>query len=126
MPQSEPPNLADTVASGTWGATTVAATLHLASQAGIKVFATGGIGGAHKDANETFDISADITALGRYPVIVVCAGAKAILDLSKTMELLETFGVPVIGYQTSELPGFYSRSSGIPLELRAENPTDVA
>ena len=119
-------NLADTVASGSWGATTVAATLHLASQAGIKVFATGGIGGAHKDANETFDVSADINALGRYPAIVVCAGAKAILDLPKTMELLETLGVPVIGYQTSELPAFYSRSSGIPLELRAENPTDAA
>ncbi len=119
-------NLADTVASGSWGATTVAATLHLASQAGIKVFATGGIGGAHKDANETFDISADITALGSYPAIVVCAGAKAILDLPKTMELLETLGVPVIGYQTSELPAFYSRSSGIPLELRAENATDIA
>jgi pseudouridine-5'-phosphate glycosidase len=119
-------NLAHTVASRSWGATTVAATLHLALQAGIRVFATGGIGGVHKDANETFDISADIPALERYPAIVVCAGAKAILDLPKTLELLETLGVPVIGYQTSELPAFYSSSSGIPLELRADTPTDVA
>jgi pseudouridine-5'-phosphate glycosidase len=119
-------NLAETVATGSWGATTVAATLHLALQAGIEVFATGGIGGAHKDVQETFDISADITALGRYRAVVVCAGAKAILDLQKTMELLETLGVPVIGYQTSELPAFYSRSSGIPLDLQADNVAEVA
>ena len=118
-------NLGQVVASGSWGATTVAATLHLASQAGIEVFATGGIGGAHRDAAETFDISADITALARYPVVVVCSGAKAILDLPKTMELLETLGVPVVGYQTSELPAFYSRSSGLPLDLRAEDAAGV-
>jgi len=118
-------NLGQVVASGSWGATTVAATLHLASQAGIEVFATGGIGGAHRDAAGTFDISADITALARYPVVVVCSGAKAILDLPKTMELLETLGVPVVGYQTSELPAFYSRSSGLPLDLRAEDASGV-
>ncbi len=119
-------NLGACLAQNRWGATTVASTLHFAKMAGIKVFATGGIGGAHRGASESFDISADLNALGRYPVITVCAGAKAILDLAKTMEVLETLGVPVIGYQTDELPAFYSRSSGIKLDLRADSADEVA
>jgi pseudouridine-5'-phosphate glycosidase len=108
------------------GATTVAATMIAAHLAGIKVFATGGIGGVHRGATTTLDISADLTELGRTPVIVVCAGAKAILDLPLTMEYLETLGVPVIGYGTDELPAFYSRESGIKLESRADTPQEVA
>ncbi|MFN0085299.1 MAG: pseudouridine-5'-phosphate glycosidase [Blastocatellia bacterium] len=119
-------NFAHAVARGIWGATTVAATLHIAHSAGIQVLATGGIGGVHPGANKTFDISADLTALARYPVLTVCAGAKAILDLSKTMEALETLGVPVIGYKTNELPAFYSRSSGLGLDLRADSAAQVA
>jgi pseudouridylate synthase len=124
--KANPANLAQVVASEKWGATTVAATLHLANLAGIKVFATGGIGGVHRGASDSFDISADLMALARYPVITVCAGAKAILDLPKTLEVLETLGVPVIGYQTDELPAFYSRSSGIKLDARAENALQIA
>ncbi|MCG3162404.1 MAG: Pseudouridine-5'-phosphate glycosidase [Acidobacteria bacterium] len=119
-------NLAYVIAAGGWGATTVASSLHLANLAGVKVFATGGIGGVHRGAGESFDISADLMALARYPVITVCAGAKAILDLPKTMEVLETLGAPVIGYQTDELPAFYSRSSGLKLDLRADSPEQVA
>jgi pseudouridine-5'-phosphate glycosidase len=119
-------NLAYVVAHRMWGATTVAASLHLAHAAGIRVFATGGIGGVHRGASESFDISADLAALARYPLITVCAGAKAILDLPKTMEVLETMGVPVIGYQTEELPAFYSRSSGLRLDLCCETPEQVA
>jgi pseudouridylate synthase len=119
-------NLAAVVAEKKWGATTVAASLHLAQLAGIRVFATGGIGGAHRGAGESFDISADLYALARYPLITVCAGAKAILDLGKTLELLETMGVPVIGYRTDELPAFYSRRSGLRLDLRAEAAGQVA
>lgn len=119
-------NLGACLAQGRWGATTVASTLHFAQMAGIKVFATGGIGGVHRGASESFDISADLNALARYPLITVCAGAKAILDLPKTLEVLETLGVPVVGYQTDELPAFYSRSSGIKLDLRADSPAEVA
>ncbi|MBS1806942.1 MAG: pseudouridine-5'-phosphate glycosidase [Acidobacteria bacterium] len=119
-------NLAQTLAGQKWGATTVAATLCLAHRAGLQVFATGGIGGVHRGASNSFDISADLTALSRFPVITVCAGAKAILDLPKTMEMLETLGVPVIGYQTDELPAFYSRKSGIKLDIRADDPFQVA
>ena len=119
-------NLGATLAQGRWGATTVAATLHFARMAGIKVFATGGIGGVHRGAIDSFDISADLNALARYPVVTVCAGAKAILDLPKTMEALETMGVPVVGYQTDELPAFYSRPSGLKLDLRADAPEQVA
>jgi len=119
-------NLGATIALKRWGATTVAATLHFAQRAGINVFATGGIGGVHRGAGMSFDISADLNALARYPVVTVCAGAKAILDLPKTMEVLETLGVPVVGYQTDELPAFYSRSSGLTLDLRADAPEQVA
>ncbi len=121
-----PANLGYVIAVRGWGATTVAASLSLANQAGIKVFATGGIGGVHRGAAGSFDISADLTALARYPVITVCAGAKAILDLPKTFEVLETLGVPVIGYQTDEFPAFYSRSSGLKLEMRADGAEQVA
>ncbi len=119
-------NLAHIVALDGWGATTVAASLHLAQRAGIEVLATGGIGGVHRGAGESFDISADLTALARNPVITVCAGAKAILDLPKTLEVLETFGVPVIGFETDRFPAFYSHSSGIRLDMHAERVEQIA
>lgn len=114
------------LASGGWGATTVAATMICAAKAGIRIFATGGIGGVHRGAEQDFDISADITELAQTPVAVVCAGAKSILDLPKTLEALETAGVPMVGYQTSEFPSFFTRSSRLELEHRAETPEDVA
>jgi pseudouridylate synthase len=119
-------DLAAVVASGRPGATTVAATAFIAARAGIRVFATGGIGGVHRGAEETFDISADLTELARTPVAVVCAGAKAILDLPRTLEMLETLGVPVVGYGTNELPGFYSRESGLALQCRVDSPQEAA
>ncbi len=106
------------------GGTTVAGTMIAASQAGIRVFATGGIGGVHRDSN--WDVSADLPELGHTPMIVVCAGAKAILDLPATLEYLETSGVLVIGYQTDELPAFYSRTSGLKLDTRLDTPQDIA
>jgi pseudouridine-5'-phosphate glycosidase len=106
------------------GATTVAGTMMAAHWAGIKVFATGGIGGVHRGNGA--DISADLPELARTPVIVVCAGAKAILDLPATLEWLETYGVPVVGWQTDEFPAFYSRASGLKLEARADSAEDVA
>ncbi len=111
------------VGMGLDGSTTVAATMFLAARHGIGVFATGGIGGVHR--GHPFDVSADLTELARTPVTVVCAGAKALLDLPLTFEHLETLGVPVIGYQTDEIPAFYSRSSGLPADVRAETPQDV-
>ena len=114
------------VAQGRNGATTVAATMALAGLAGVRVFATGGIGGVHRGARDSWDISADLTELARTPVIVVCAGAKAILDLSATLEYLETAGVPVVGFGTSELPAFYSRESGLPVPARAESATEIS
>jgi pseudouridine-5'-phosphate glycosidase len=106
------------------GATTVAATMYLAARAGISVFATGGIGGVHR--GQPFDVSADLEELAQTPVCVVCAGAKAILDLPLTREALETRGVPVIGFQTDEFPAFYSRSSGLPVDQRVETPEEAA
>lgn len=108
------------------GATTVSATMIAARLAGIEVFATGGIGGVHRGVEESLDVSADLRELSRTPVVVVSAGAKAILDLPRTMELLETEGVPVVGYGTDELPAFYSRSSGLKAGLRADSPAEVA
>ena len=108
------------------GATTVAATMIISAMAGIKIFVTGGIGGVHRDAGESFDVSADLTELGKTNVAVVCAGAKSILDLAATLEYLETLGVPVIGYQTDELPAFYTRQSGFKLIHRAETPEEIA
>lgn len=117
-------DLAIAVARGEDGATTVAGTMVLAHRAGVPVFATGGIGGVHR--GHPFDISADIEELGRTPVTVVCAGAKAILDLPLTLEALETRGVPVVGYGTAEFPAFYSRSSGLPVDVRCDAPQEVA
>jgi len=114
------------LASGRPGATTVAGTMFIAARADIHIFATGGIGGVHRGSENTYDISADLTELSRTPVAVVCAGAKAILDLPRTIEVLETLGIPVVGYGTNEFPAFYSRGSGLPLQHRVDSPDDVA
>ena len=114
------------VARGADGACTVATTMIIAHLAGIRVFATGGIGGVHRGAETTMDISADLEELGRTPVLVVCAGAKAILDLGLTLEYLETKGVPVIGYGTEELPAFYTRTSGFKVDYRLDTPEEIA
>lgn len=108
------------------GALTVAGTMILASMAGVRVFATGGIGGVHRGATETMDISADLDELGRTSVAVVCAGAKSILDIGLTLEYLETKGVPVIGYRTDEMPAFYTRSSGFGVDYRMDEPAEIA
>lgn len=116
------------LAEKSWGATTVATTMILAAKAGVEFFVTGGIGGVHRGAQETFDISADLEELGRTNVTVICAGAKAILDLKLTMEVLETKGVPVLGYQTENLPAFYSRDNGMGLKVdyALQNAEDAA
>ena len=114
------------VAEGRDGATTVTTTMIIAHMAGISVFATGGIGGVHRGAQQTFDISADLEELARTPVMVVCAGAKSILDLGLTLEYLETKGVPVIGYGTSELPAFYTPHSGFSVDYRMDTPQELA
>jgi pseudouridine-5'-phosphate glycosidase len=119
-------NLAGLLARGGWGATTVAATMRIASLAGVKVFSTGGIGGVHRGAAESFDISADLTALSRTPMVCVSSGAKAILDLPKTVEYLETLGVPVVGFGTEEFPAFYSRRSGLGLDVAVETAEEAA
>ena len=109
-----------------WGATTVATTMIFAAKAGIEVFVTGGIGGVHRGASESFDISADLQELANTNVTVICAGAKAILDLPLTLEYLETFGVPVLGYQTEDLAAFYSTSSGLKLDVAINTPEEIA
>ena len=114
------------VAEGKDGATTVTTTMIIAHMAGIQVFATGGIGGVHRGAQQTFDISADLEELAHTPVMVVCAGAKSILDLGLTLEYLETHGVPVIGYGTEELPAFYTRKSGFKVDYRIDTPAELA
>ncbi len=119
-------DLAVICARGMDGATTVTTTMIIAHMAGIKVFATGGIGGVHRGAETTMDISADLEELGQTPVMVVCAGAKSILDLGLTLEYLETKGVPVIGYGTSELPAFYTRQSGFGVDYRVDTPEELA
>jgi pseudouridine-5'-phosphate glycosidase len=119
-------DIAIAAAQGADGATTVAATMALAAAAGVPVFATGGIGGVHRGADRTWDVSADLTELARTPVLVVCAGAKAILDLPATLEYLETQGVPVVGLATDEFPAFYSAGSGLPLTARADTPLEAA
>ena len=119
-------DVAAVLASGRPGATTVAGTMFIAARAGIHILATGGIGGVHRGSENTYDISADLTELSRTPVAVVCAGAKAILDLPRTLEVLETLGVPVVGYGTKEFPAFYSRESGLPLQHRVDTPEDAA
>ena len=112
--------------SGEIGATTVASTMIIAAAAGIRLFATGGIGGVHRGAEYTFDVSADLTELRQTSVAVVSAGAKAILDLPKTLEMLETFGVPVLGVGTDEFPAFYSRTSGLGVDARMDAPEEIA
>lgn len=119
-------DLAVCLANGRTGATTVAATMICAHLAGIRVFATGGIGGVHRGAEHSFDVSADLHELAQTPVTVVAAGAKAILDLPKTWEVLETLGVPVIAYGQDNLPAFWSRDSGIPAPLRMDSPAQIA
>ena len=114
------------VARGADGATTVTTTMIIAHMAGIRIFATGGIGGVHRGAETTMDISADLEELAQTPVMVVCAGAKSILDLGLTLEYLETKGVPVIGYGTDELPAFYTRKSGFSVDYRADSPEELA
>jgi pseudouridine-5'-phosphate glycosidase len=114
------------VARGIDGATTVAGTMAVAAMAGIRVFATGGIGGVHRGAQQTFDVSADLLELGRTRVAVVSAGAKSVLDLALTLEVLETHGVPVIGYRTDEFPAFYTRTSGLPVDTRCETADEIA
>ena len=114
------------VAKGIDGATTVTTTMIIAHMAGIKIFATGGIGGVHRGAETTMDISADLEELAQTPVMVVCAGAKSILDLGLTLEYLETHGVPVMGYGTEELPAFYTRKSGFGVDYRVDTPEELA
>lgn len=119
-------DLAALVARGATAGTTVATTMQLAAMAGISIFATGGIGGVHRGAESTFDISADLTELGQTPVAVVCAGAKSILDIAKTLEVLETNGVPVIGYKADGFPAFFARESGYPVDYRVDSTEDIA
>jgi len=119
-------NLASQLASGGPGSTTVGATVMAAHGAGIAVMATGGIGGVHRDAGQTGDVSADLTALARFPVAVVCSGAKAVLDLPRTLEALETLGVPVYGLGTGRFPAFYRRDSGLAVDHAFDTPADLA
>ena len=119
-------DLAIRLCQGGLGATTVAATMVAAHAAGIQVFATGGIGGVHRGAQQSFDISADLSELSRTPVAVVCAGAKSILDLPLTLEVLETLGVPVLGYGTAAFPAFYSRDSGLKVDAQVDDPAGLA
>ena len=119
-------DLATSIVDGATGSTTVAATMIAAHLAGIEVFATGGIGGVHRGAEHSFDVSADLHELAQTPVTVVAAGAKAILDIPKTLEVLETLGVPVIGYQTDTFPAFWSRDSGLPVPVRMDSAEKIA
>ena len=119
-------DVAALLVSGETAGTTVATTMQIAAMAGIHVFATGGIGGVHRGAEDTFDISADLEELSRTPVAVVCAGAKSILDIAKTLEVLETNGVPVIGYGTNDFPAFWARQSGHKVDHRFDNVGDIA
>lgn len=114
------------VAAGATGATTVASTMIIAAMAGIRLFATGGIGGVHRGAQQSFDVSADLQELAQTPVAVVCAGAKSILDLRLTLEYLETHGVPVVGYQTNALPAFFTRDSAFSVDYRLDSPQEIA
>lgn len=126
IPKASRRDLATLVAGGSDGATTVAATMMVAAMAGIRVFATGGIGGVHRGAETSFDISADLEELARTDVAVVCAGAKSVLDLGLTLEYLETHGVPVLGYRTDGFPAFYTRTSGFGVDARMESAEEIA
>ena len=119
-------DMAALLASGVMAGTTVATTMQIAALAGIRIFATGGIGGVHRGAEDSFDISADLEELGRTPVAVVCAGAKSILDIAKTLEVLETNGVPVLGFDTDDFPAFWARTSGFKVDQRLDNASEVA
>lgn len=121
-----PRDLALVAAKDGYGATTVASTAHLAARAGISVFATGGLGGVHRDAGTTYDESADLSTLARVATTVVCAGVKSILDVPATLERLESYGVALVGYRTDRFPGFYLTDSGYPIEHRVDSPEDVA
>ncbi|MCR5768648.1 MAG: pseudouridine-5'-phosphate glycosidase [Lachnospiraceae bacterium] len=126
VPKASRRDLGSLISRGDDGATTVTTTMIAAHLAGIKVFATGGVGGVHRNAEVTMDISADLEELAKTPVMVVCAGCKSILDLKLTLEYLETKGVPVIGYGTDELPAFYTRTSGLKVDYRLNTPEEVA
>ena len=126
IPKLSARDLPAAVAKGEHGATTVAATAHLAAQAGIRLFATGGLGGVHREARESWDVSADLGALVRTPVAVVCSGVKSILDIPATLEYLETLGVPVVGFRTLRFPGFYLSDSGSPLDWAADDEREAA
>jgi pseudouridine-5'-phosphate glycosidase len=119
-------DLAPVAARGGWGGTTVAATAHVAVRAGIRLFATGGIGGVHREARDTWDESADLETLARIGIVVVCAGVKSILDVGATLERLETLNITVLGYRTDRFPGFYLSDSGYPAPWRVESPSEVA
>lgn len=126
IPKASRRDLAYLVSQGKHGATTVASTMMIAHLAGIRIFATGGIGGVHRGAATTMDISADLQELAQTPMAVVSAGAKSILDLGLTLEYLETMGVPVVGYQTEDFPAFYTRRSGFGVDFRLDTPTEIA
>jgi pseudouridine-5'-phosphate glycosidase len=126
IPKLSVRDLAVAAAKGSHGATTVAATAHLAALVGIRLFATGGLGGVHREARESWDVSADLATLARTPVTVVCSGVKSILDVPATLEHLETLGVPVVGFRTERFPGFYLTDSGSPLDWSVENEEEVA
>lgn len=126
VPKANLANLAILLGCGENGACTVSATVSLAAEAGIRVMATGGIGGVHREAEQSMDISGDVVALARCPIIVVSAGAKAVLDLPKTLEAFETYGVPVVGWKTDEFPAFYSRTSGCRLETKVEQVQEIS
>ena len=126
IPKVSRRDLATIIAKGSWGATTVATTMILAAAGGVEFFVTGGIGGVHRGAEQTLDISADLEELARTNVTVICAGAKAILDLPKTLEVLETKGVPVLGFGTDELPAFYTRTSGLSVDARVDSAEEAA
>lgn len=126
IPKASRRDLAYLISRGAHGATTVASTMVIAHMAGIRIFATGGIGGVHRGATSTMDVSADLPELAQTPVAVVSAGAKSILDLPLTLEYLETQGVPVLGYQTEEFPAFYTRSSGLKVDFRLDTPQEIA
>ena len=126
IPKLSARDLPVAVAKGSHGATTVAATAHLAALAGIRLFATGGLGGVHREARESWDVSADLAALATTPVAVVCSGVKSILDVPATLEYLETLGVPVVGFRTLRFPGFYLSDSGSPLDWSVESEKEAA
>jgi pseudouridine-5'-phosphate glycosidase len=126
LPKASRHNLAAALASGGWAGTTVSTTMIAAAMAGIRVFATGGIGGVHRGGEASLDISADLDELARTAVLVVCAGPKSILDVPRTLEVLETRGVPVVGLGTDEVPGFFARTSGLPLHIRVGSAAEAA